>query len=127
MPIELRYDSEVDAIVFKLIGKIVYEELPVALSRLVDHPDFRHNISQLIDCTDCSLNLSIEDVIQTARDFEGVSETMGDSRWLAIAVSRDPDFGTMRQFEAFYDGGPEVSVMVSRSLSDARQWLYSKS
>lgn len=60
-----------------------------------------------------------------ADDFSKIGQILGLERKLAIMASRDADFGRMRQYEVFFQSGPDVKVHVFRSLDEAREWLTS--
>lgn len=123
MPIELEYDPSIHGLYIKATGNIVYTDLPVLAKQLMAHPDFRTNISQLFDCTEGKLDLSTDDLDRIARDFMQVADILGRDRRLALVVSRDVDFGKLRQYEVFFESGPGVEVNIFRSLHDARKWL----
>jgi len=123
MPIETKYDSTIDAIVMKATGKITYEDISDLAENLVAHPEFRMNINQLFDNTDGEFDLSTNEIERIAQDFMSISELLGQERRFAVAVSRDVDYGMMRQYEVFFQADPEVEVRGFRSLDEARQWL----
>ena len=126
MATKVHYDSTLDALVIQATGRISYEDLPFLAQQIIDHPNFRVNINQLFDCTNGQLDLSTDDLKRIAQDFIGISEKLGSKRRLALAVSRLVDFGMMRQYEMFFDGGPEVEVHAFKVLADARAWLQNK-
>jgi len=123
MPIEIKYDSTIDAIVMSATGKISYDDITNLTENIVTHTQFRTNINQLFDITDGEFNLSIDEIEQIAQDYLGISELLGHERRYAIVVSREVDYGMTRQYEVFFNAGPGVETCGFRSLDEARQWL----
>jgi|GEM_PF-5642623 len=123
MPIETTYDSTIDAIVMKATGKINIDDIQDLAAALVTHPEFRTNINQLFDNSCGEFDLSILELRKIAKDFQSLSDRLGKERRFAIVVSREVDYGMMRQYEVFFNVGPGVEVYVFRSLNEARQWI----
>ena len=65
----------------------------------------------------------MEDLYKVANDFSGMGDVLGLNRKLALVASSDGDFGRFRQYEVFFQAGPEVKVHVFRSIEAARHWL----
>lgn len=123
MPIETKYDSTIDVIVMRATGKITYDDISDLAENIVAHPEFRMNINQLFNITDGEFDLSSNEIERIAQDYLSISELLGHERRFAIAVSRDVDYGMMRQYEVFFQAGPGVEIRGFRSLDEARQWL----
>ncbi len=123
MPIVINYDTTIDTIVIKATGRIIYKDILILANGLIAHSNFRMNINQLFDSTEGELDLSTEEVKQISQDFLQISEVLGLKRRLAIAVSRDLDFGMMRMYAVFFEAGPGVEVNIFKSLDEARKWL----
>lgn len=123
MPIEMKYDSKIDAIVMRASGKITYDDISDLAEDIVAHPEFRMNINQLFDITYGEFELSTNEIERIARDYLSKSELLGHERRFAIVVSRDVDYGMVRQYEVFFQAGPGVETCGFRSLGEARQWL----
>ena len=123
MPIETKYDSTIDVIVMRATGKITYDDISDLAENIVAHPEIRMNINQLFNITDGEFDLSSNEIERIAQDYLSISELLGHERRFAIAVSRDVDYGMMRQYEVFFQAGPGVEIRGFRSLDEARQWL----
>jgi hypothetical protein len=120
---EVEYDSLVDALVIRIFGTLLYDDLPQVVEQVLDHPAFRTNINQLFDCTEGELGLSTRELEQIADDFTSMSNVLGLNRRLALLVSRTVHFGMMRQYEVHFSPGPEVHVRTFNELHAARTWL----
>ncbi|MHC4872631.1 MAG: hypothetical protein ACYTFY_12385 [Planctomycetota bacterium] len=127
MPFELTYDKEIDAIICKVCGNMTYDEIPALGEALLTHSDFRTNINQLFDCTEGQLEATADELRKTAKDFLKVADVLGLKRKLALAVSRDVDFGMMRMYEVHFQPDPGVQIRSFRSLDEARAWLVESS
>lgn len=125
MTIEIKYDESLDFIVINVTGKLEHSDLPKLAQDLIDHKNFRTNINQIFDCRNGSLDFTTNELQQIADDFSSIAEVLGLERKLALVVSRDVDFGQMRQYEVFFTPGPSVIIHVFRSLADARIWINS--
>ena len=123
MGITLEYDVSLDCLVMIVDGIVTYEALPALAKDLCSHEKFRTNINQLFDCTHGTLSFSLEELQRIAQDFQEIGGLLGLKRKLALVASSDRDYGRMRQYEVFFQGGAEVKVQVFRSLETARQWL----
>jgi hypothetical protein len=121
--IEIEYDISLGCIVINATGVIEYSDLPKLAQDLIAHKNFRTNINQIFDCSHGALNFTTNELKKIAYDFSQIDETLGLVRKLALVVSRDVDFGQMRQYEVFFESGPGVLVHVFRSLDDARVWI----
>jgi len=121
--IKVGYDESIDSIVLKSNNVIKYDDVCLLRDQIITHPKFRKNIHQLFDSTESQFDLSSEELIKLASYYQEKSDQLGHNRKLAVVVSRDLDFGKMRQYEAFFDSGPNVLVQAFRSLLDAREWL----
>ena len=123
MLFRITYDEEIDGFVIKATGTVRREDIILSLDQFLKHPKFRQNINQLFDCTEGNLDLTTQDLISISSYFSSISCQLGHNRKLAIAVCGDLNYGIMRQYEALFDSGPNVSVFVFKSISDARNWL----
>ena len=123
MTMDIEYDASIHCIVINAIGKIEYADLQVLAKDLIEHTEFRTNINQIFNCSDAELNLTIDDLRRVAEDFTKIEEILGLERKLALVVSRDVEFGQMRQYEVFFQSGPNVMIHVFRSLDAARRWI----
>ncbi len=126
MAISITHDDKNDCIVIKVTGAIDYEDILSLREELLNHPLFRQNINQLFDCTEGELNLTTGDLQRIAADYGEVADKLGHNRKLALVVSRDLDFGMMRQYEAFFYAGPDVDIRAHRSVIEAQIWLDSE-
>ena len=125
MTIEVGYDKSLDCIVINATGIIQYSDLPQLAQDLITHKDFRTNINQIFDCSAGELNFTINDIQKIADDFNQIAEQLGFVRKLALVVSREVDFGQMRQYDVFFQSGPDVMVHIFRSLAEAMTWIKS--
>ena len=125
MTLEVSHDEVNDYMVIKAIGTVGYKEIFALRDQLINHSSFRKNINQLFDCSEGELNLTTNDLKRIAMDYTEVADQLGHDRKLALVVSRDLDFGMMRQYEAFFYSGPGVSICAYRSLAEAIKWLKS--
>ncbi len=125
MTIEIKYDRSLDCIVINVTGKLEHNDLPKLAQDLIDHKNFRININQIFDCSNGSMDFTTYELQKIADDFGLIAEVLGLERKLALVVSRDVDFGQMRQYEVFFAPGPGVSIHVFRSLAEARIWINS--
>lgn len=123
MSIEVRYDEEHDSIIITVHGVLDRKSGISLRDRILTHQQFRKNINQIFDCSSGKLELTTEDLKVIAAHFNQKSEVLGGNRKLALVVSRDLDFGMMRQYEAFFYTGPEVLVHSFRSLEKAIKWI----
>ena len=123
MSIRITYDEEIDGFVIKASGVVMREDILVSLDEFLNHPKFRQNINQLFDCTEAFIGLTTQDLMSVSSYFSSISSQLGHHRKLALVVLGDLNYGIMRQYEALFDSGPNVSVSVFKSLSDARKWL----
>lgn len=123
MTIKVTYDKDIDSIVIKVTGMANYDDVSALGEQILNIPNFRININQLFDCSEGELDLSFDDIKRIASDFNKIAGHLGYSRKLALVVSRDVDFGMMRQYEVFFNAGPDVSLRSYRSLLDAKEWL----
>lgn len=125
MTLEVSHDEVNDNMVIKATGTVGYKEILALRDQLINHSNFRQNINQLFDCSQGKLNLNTDDLKRIAMDYTEVADQLGHNRKLALVVSRDLDFGMMRQYEAFFYSGPGVSICAFRSLTEAKEWLKS--
>ena len=116
MPIEIDYNTELDCMVIKVSGTVAYADLIPMAGALLEHEHFRTNINQLFDCTEGMVELAMEELKLVAKDFMSIADTLGHSRKLALVVTREVDYGRMRQYEVFFGGGPGVQISTFRSL-----------
>ncbi len=123
MTIEITHDETLDCLEIKVVGSVGYEGIFALRDKLINHERFRHNINQLFDCSAGELSLNTEDLKRIAHDYMGVADQLGHNRKLALVVSRDLDFGMMRQYEAFFYSGPGVAIKAFRLLAEAKEWL----
>lgn len=123
MTIDIEYNKYLDCIVINATGQIEYKDLTKLAIALIKHKDFRSNINQIFNCSNGELALTMSDLKKIAIDFTQVAGTLGLDRKLALVVSRDLDFGQMRQYEAFFQSGPHVLVHVCRSIDEACDWI----
>ncbi len=123
MSLEVIYDDSIDSIVIiskKVVGK---NDILLLRDSILNHPNFRKNINQLFDSTEGQIDLTSEDLVNIATYYQTKSNQLGNNRKLALVVSRDVDFGRMRQYEAFFDAGPGVIVHSFRSINEAKDWI----
>lgn len=123
MPLKVTYDEVIDCLVVKATDSIKCDDLLSLRELILNHPKFRQDINQLFECTEGKLDLTTSDLERIASHFSRVADQLGLNRKLALGVSRDFEFGMMRQYEVFFYSGPNVSVRAFKSLSDAREWL----
>lgn len=123
MAIEIEYDGSIDCMVIVATGVLDYSGFPELAKGLLEHSKFRKNIHQLFDCRNGELFLTTDDLKNIANDFSAVADVLGLERKLALVVTRDADFGRLRQYEVFFQSGPGVKTHVFRSLDEARNWL----
>ncbi len=123
MPIRVDYDDVLDSIIITAAGNIGCEEICVLRDQILNQSNFRKDINQLFDATDALLDLSTEDLKSIASHYSIKSHELGHKRKLALLVSKDLNFGLMRQYEVFFDAGPTVLVQAFRELSIAQDWL----
>lgn len=123
MAIETTYNEVIDCIVIKIIGTVGYNDILLLRDMIIGHPNFRRDINQLFDCSEGELDLSTSDLENIAFHYMRVSDQLGLDRKLALVVSRDLDYGMMRQYEAFFYSGPNVAVSAFKSLDEAKEWL----
>lgn len=123
MDLEVIYDESIDSLIIKSTSNVGPEEIYRLRDQILEHPNFKTNINQLFDSTKGQIDLSATDLQRIASHYQEVGEKLGFDRKLALVVTRDLDFGKMRQYEAYFDSGPDVLVHAFRSLSEAREWL----
>lgn len=123
MPFTVEYDELIDSLIIKTEGNVGCEEICMLRDQILEHPNFRKDINQLFNATDCILDLSTEDLKIIAAHYSSKASELGNNRKLALLVSRDLDFGRMRQYEVFFYSGPTLLVQAFRDLSQAEKWL----
>lgn len=126
MPIQLQYNSTLDCIYILFQGQISCDEIILLKDQVINCPDFRENITQIIDCTQGSLDLTTDDLQKIANSYLNSSSSLGLNRKLALIVSQDIDFGKMRQYEAFFEAGPTVKLRTFRSKEEAFKWVQNR-
>lgn len=126
MPINVEYDESLDSMIIETIGTVGCDEICLLRDQLLEHADFRENINQLFDASRGQLDLSADDLQKIASYYIVKSEQLGNNRKLALVVSKELDFGRMRQYEVYFYSGPTVYVKAFRNLSEAREWLKQK-
>jgi len=125
MELEIQYDEPLDCLMIRASGDIKFKDLPTINQRVSEHEKFRFNISQICDCSNGALLLSMEELKTFARESSEFSRRFGDERKLALVDAKPINFGLMRQYEVFLDAEPGVDIRVFKSLSDARSWIAS--
>jgi len=123
MAIQVEYDGDIDALIIKADGEVGREEIFLLRDQIIKHSNFKQNINQLFDATGSQLTLSTDDLRKIAYYYGVKFEELGDNRKLALLVSQDLDFGMMRQYEVFFDSGPNVMVQAFRDGLKAKKWL----
>ncbi len=123
MPIDIDYDAETNCILIKTYEIVDCDEICALRDRLLNHPKFSTNINQIFDSSEGQLVITSEDLINIASHYKEKVDKLGNERKLALVVSKDLDFGRMRQYEAYFDSGPNVLVHSFRNINDAKEWL----
>ncbi len=123
MSVEVTYDTSLGCIVIKNNSIAGIEEILSLRDMILSHTNFRTNIGQLFDSTEGQFDLTSDDLMKIADHYKAKSDQLGKNRKLALVVSRDLDFGRARQYEAFFNAGPDVTVQAFRSISEAREWM----
>ena len=123
MTTEITYNEALDALHIEVTGSIDINEILRLKDQLLAHPNFTTNIDQIFDCSESSLNLSFEELQITADAYSAAADRFGRRRKLALIVQRDLDYGKTRQYEMFFDSGPEVLIRTFKTLEDAQHWI----
>ena len=123
MKFHIEYDSTIDSLIIEVYGIITCDDLLRLAHQIIEHPQFKTNMNQLFDTTKGELHLSKEDIERIASEFMQLENALGLNRRLALAVTRTVDFGMMRQYEVFFQSGPDVMVKSFKNVDKARAWL----
>ena len=110
MSIDVDYDEQSKCILIKIHNTVGCDEICALRDQLLNHPKFTTNINQIFDATEGQLQLTMEDLQKIASHYSEEVETLGNKRKLALVVSKDLDFARTRQYEAFFDSGPNVLI-----------------
>jgi hypothetical protein len=122
MPIKKHKDLFIDLTIFTCEGQILFQDIIDAMKRFYDGIDGPPTTMVLWDLSQASTgNLSVEELDDIARFRIENKAQMGIGK-TAIVASTDLDFGMVRMFQAKSTGTPR-SLMVFRTLDEARQWI----
>jgi len=123
MEIKIEYDEPLDCLVINVSDDIRFKDLPKMHREVLEHGKFRFNISQIYDCSEGVMHLSLDELRIFARESSEFSKKFGDERKLALVDHKPISFGLMRQYESLLETEPGVDIRVFRSLSNARNWI----
>ena len=122
MPIKKHKDLSIDLTTFTCEEQIISQDIIDAMKHFYDGIDGPPTKRVLWDLSRASTgNLSIEELDDIAQLRIENKVQMGKGK-TAIVASTDLDFGMVRMFQAKSTGTPR-SLMVFRTLDEAREWL----
>jgi hypothetical protein len=120
MPAYFKIDKERRLVMSTAAGVFTLEDGLAHQEKLLTHPDFDPNFSQLLDFTHVTkIELTSEDVRRLAQR----SIFSPDSR-RSILVGSDLAFGLARMFLIFRETQGEKGVRVFHNLAEALHWLF---
>lgn len=122
MPIKTLRDPSIDLTIFTCEGQILSQDIIDTMKHFYDGIDGAPTKMVLWDLSQASTgNLSVEELDDIAQ-FRIENTVQMVNGKTAIVASTDLDFGMVRMFQAKSTGTPR-SLMVFRTLDEAREWI----
>ncbi len=113
-------DKKINIIFEKFEGTFTVSDLKKTFDQFTKHPDYQKDQNILSDFRQAELLLSSDemyDYVNSVSDEDQVNK-------LAIVVSRDLEFGTVRMFETLSETTSMwKELKIFRHMQDAKQWL----
>jgi len=119
--IEVTIDVSRNLVAHRLRGEVSADEIMEAMQRVWDNPDFRPEMSSLVDVREMAPLRGTVDVVAIAKLLKEKSEGMSWGK-VAVVVAQPLSYGFTRMFEAYAEPAG-LLLQIFYDLGEAKRWL----
>jgi|GEM_PF-1807335 len=123
---EFQIDASVNCFFIKHYGTVTFDTILEGNKALAGHEDFQWDLNRLIDMTECSTDISSEDIRELTKTVTARETPSGHYRG-AYLIDNALGHGIVRIFEALVNSSANSYQIIDNRNSDAKEkalsWL----